>query len=173
MGRGAEENGFPMPHVVSIVFKSSEMESKPSDRFSRTSVERAVLKPGQGIVGDVKGSSGKRQLNVMFAELVAELEAEGLHVGPGELGEQIVIAGLPAELHMGGAQLKIGASAVISLDDPRTGCARFERIQQRSKQSVAGRLGMMARVLVGGEIAVGDEVKIGAADAVEMQQELF
>ena len=162
-----------MPHVFSIAFKSSEMESKPADRFSRTCVKRAVLKPGQGIVGDVKGGPGKRQLNVMFAEAVAELEAEGLHVEPGELGEQIVIAGLPPELRAAGVQLQIGASAVISLDYPRTGCARFEHIQQRSKQSVAGRLGMMARILVGGEIAVGDPVSVTASKDCPTQQMLF
>jgi MOSC domain-containing protein YiiM len=162
-----------MPHVVSIAFKSSDIDSKPADRFSRASVERVVLKPGQGIVGDVKGGPGKRQLNVMFAEAVVELEAEGFHVAPGELGEQIVIAGLPIETRTPGAQLRIGISAVISLDYPRTGCARFERIQQRSKSDAAGRLGMMARVLVGGEIVVGDEIEALGPEVVETQKELF
>jgi MOSC domain-containing protein YiiM len=164
-----------MPHVVSIAFKSAEMESKPADRFSRTSVERAVLATRQGIVGDMKGGSGKRQLNVMFAETVAELEAEGFHTAPGELGEQIVIAGLPVESRTAGTQLQIGESAVISLGIPRTGCARFEHIQQRSKQSAAGRLGMMARVVAGGEIAVGDQVTVLTVEDTnrEMQQMLF
>ena len=164
-----------MPHLVSITIKTVEMESKPPDRFSRTCVERAVLSPRQGVVGDVKGGSGKRQLNVMFAETIAELEGEGCHVAPGELGEQIVVAGLPPESRTAGVQLQICASAVISLDFPRTGCARFERIQKRSKQSVAGRLGMMARVLVGGEIAIGDQVTVLASENAESktQQMLF
>jgi MOSC domain-containing protein YiiM len=164
-----------MAHIVSIVYKTSAMESKPADRFSRTSVEQAVLTPRQGIVGDVKGGSGKRQLNVMFAETVAELEAEGFHTAPGELGEQIVIAGLAVESRVARTQLQIGDSAVISLGVPRTGCARFEHIQQRSKQSAAGRLGMMARVLVGGEIAVGDRVTAFAIENSESvsQQSLF
>jgi len=164
-----------MPHIVSIVYKTSEMESKPADRFARLSIDRAVLAPKQGIVGDVKGGVGKRQLNVMFAEAIAELEAEGCHVAPGELGEQIVVGGLPPELRTSGVQLQIGASAVISLDFPRTGCARFEHIQQRSKQAVAGRLGMMARVLVGGEIAVGDRVTVPAFEdsTPKTQQMLF
>jgi MOSC domain-containing protein YiiM len=164
-----------MPHVVSIAFKSKDMESKPANFFSRTSVERAVLASEQGIVGDVKGGSGKRQLNVMFAETVAELRSEGSHVLPGELGEQIVIGGLPPEARALRTQLQIGETAVISLDFLRTGCARFEHIQQRSKKSVAGRLGIMARVLVGGKIAVGDQVAVlAAADGEgEAQQVLF
>ena len=164
-----------MPHVVSIVFKSVEMNDRPSDRFSRQSVERAVLAPKQGIVGDVKGGSGKRQLNVMFAETMAELAAEGFDTSPGKLGEQIVVAGVPPEARLAGTQLQIGESAVISLDFPRNGCARFERIQQRSKPSAPGRLGMMARVLVGGEIAVGDSVTAQISMNVERQtqQTLF
>jgi MOSC domain-containing protein YiiM len=111
----------------------------------------------------------------MFAETVAELEAEGFHTAPGELGEQIVIAGLAVESRVARKQLQIGDSAVISLGVPRTGCARFEHIQQRSKQSAAGRLGMMACVLVGGEIAVGDRVTAFAIENSESvsQQSLF
>jgi MOSC domain-containing protein YiiM len=162
-----------MPRVVSIAFKTPEMESKPADRFARKAVERAVLAPKQGIVGDRKGSKGDRQLNVMFAETIAELQAEGLHAGPGELGEQIVLGGLPSEARVPGVHLKIGESAVIALGIFRTGCARFEHIQGRPRQSVARRLGLMARVLVGGPIAVGDAVTVVEALQSDHQQELF
>jgi MOSC domain-containing protein YiiM len=164
-----------MPKVVSIAFKSKDMENKPANFFSRRSVERAVLAPDQGIVGDMKGGSGKRQLNVMFAETVAELRSEGSHALPGELGEQIVITGLPPGARAPGVQLQIGENAVISLDFYRTGCTRFEHIQQRPKKSVAGRLGIMARVLVGGEIAVGDQVVVLSTSNADIskQQTLF
>jgi MOSC domain-containing protein YiiM len=164
-----------MPHIASIAFKTAEMEDKPVDFFSRGPVERAMLAPKQGIVGDRKGGAGKRQLNVMFAETVEDLQSEGFRAEPGELGEQIIIAGLPPEAREAGTQLRIGDSAVISLDFPRTGCARFERIQQRPKQSAAGRLGMMARVLVGGEIAVDDPVKVLRSENADRstQQSLF
>lgn len=162
-----------MPHLVSIVFKSSEMEDKPADFFSRKPVQRAMLAPKQGIVGDKKGGAGKRQLNVMFAETVAELEAEGFQTSPGVLGEQIVIAGLAPDLQASGVQLQIGESAVISIDFLRTGCARFEHIQGRSRTGAAGRLGYMARVLVGGEISAGDPVKVVSSSEMQTQQCLF
>jgi len=60
-----------MPHVVSIVYKPADVESKPADRYARVSVERAVLAPRQGIVGDEKGGTGGRQLNIMRAEFIA------------------------------------------------------------------------------------------------------
>jgi len=81
---------------------------------------------------------------------------------------------LPAEALAPGVQLRIGETAVVELDKLRTGCARFEHIQGHSKASVAGRLGRMARVLVGGQIRVGDTVSVATTDAEQgTQQQLF
>ena len=89
----------------------------------------------------------------------AMVPTEGFKAGPGELGEQIVIAGIPVESLVPGARIRLG-SAVIEVTKPRTGCGRFEAIQGKAKQSVVGRLGVMARVVVGGEVALGDEVEL-------------
>lgn len=149
-----------MAHVVSIVYRPRDAETpKPQDRFARVSLERARLVEFQGIEGDAKGGASDRQLNVMLAENLAELGTEGFKAGPGELGEQIVLAGLDSASLIEGVRLKLG-SAVIEVGIPRTGCARFEMIQGKPKQSANGRLGVMARVVTGGEVAVGDAVEV-------------
>ena len=149
-----------MPRVASIVFTPRDVEiRKPQDRYARVAVERTRLVEFQGIEGDAKGSSGDRQLNIMLAEMLAELALEGFQTAPGAMGEQIVVAGLdPASLVVG-ARMKLGA-AIIEIGIPRTGCARFEMIQGKPKQAAKGRLGVMARVIKGGEISVGDLVEI-------------
>jgi len=162
-----------MAQLMSIAFKAADLETKPEDRFSRRVASCATLAPRQGIVGDAKGATGNRQLNVMLAETVDELQVEGLRTAPGELGEQLIIAGLPASAGSVGVRLRIGGTAVIEVGIPRTGCARFEHIQGRPKSAVAGRLGFMARVVVGGEIAVGDEVVVETRTEAGMQGELF
>ena len=151
-----------MPHVVSIAYTPRGVERKPADHYARVPVERATLVEQKGIQSDVKGSGGARQLNVMRAETLAELAAEGRKVGPGEMGEQLVLAGLDPSAFAEGTRLQLGASAVIEVGIPRTGCGRFESIQRATKQSVAGRLGVLARVVVGGEVAVGDAVTVVA-----------
>ena len=151
-----------MAHVVSIVYRPRDT-GRPPDRYERVPVERAVLVESRGIDGDRKGGSGDRQLNVMVAEMVAGLSAEGFKAEPGELGEQIVISGIPAGALVEGAQLKLG-EAVIEVGIPRTGCARFEAIQGKPKAAAKGRLGVMARVVTGGEVAVGDPVELLPAD---------
>lgn|SRR5262249_25667186 len=133
------------------------------DHYARVPLERARLAEFRGIEDDLKGGAGERQLNVMCAEVLESLCGEGFRVEPGQMGEQLVIAGVPAESLAVGTRVRIGETAVIEVTLPRTGCDRFEHIQGKPRQSVAGRLGVMARVLTGGEIAVGDAVAVLAA----------
>lgn len=149
-----------MAHIVSIAYTPRGVERRPTDHYARVPVERATLVESRGIEGDVKGAGGARQINVMRAETLTELGAEGRKVEPGQMGEQLVVAGLDPAIFVEGTRLRLGAEAVIEVGIPRTGCGRFEYIQGVTKQSVAGRLGVLARVVVGGEVAVGDEVVV-------------
>lgn len=149
-----------MGRVVSIVYKPADVESKPADYFARVPLERARIVRDQGIAGDGKGSvGGTRQLNVMFAEQVESLRAEGFKTNPGELGEQVVVAGLPAADMVPGVWLRLG-TAVVEVSRPRTGCTRFEHIQGKPKTAAAGRLGVMVSVVTDGEVAIGDEAEV-------------
>jgi MOSC domain-containing protein YiiM len=149
-----------MARLVSIVFSPLDREAKPPDHFTRVPLDRAVLVEGHGIEGDRKGNGDKRHLNVMVAEALEGLRGDGFKTAPGELGEQLIVTGIdPADLP-NGTRMRIGETVLIEVTLPRTGCDRFEHIQRKPKQSAAGRLGVMARVVTGGEIAVGDEVHL-------------
>ena len=60
---------------------------------------------------------GKRQLNVMHAEILAQLGTEGFKVGPGEMGEQIVVAGVDPAALVPGARLKLGEAVIEVVED--------------------------------------------------------
>ena len=156
-----------MPHVVSIVYTPRGVERKPADRYARVPLQRATLIEGRGIAGDLKGNGGDRQLNIMRAETLAELAAQGRKTAAGEMGEQIVLAGVDPTHFNKGTRLRLGDVAIVEISIPRTGCDRFESIQGVAKKSVAGRLGVMARVITGGEIAVGDAVHLSATSGTE------
>lgn len=148
------------PHVVSIVYTPrGTTPRRPQGSYARIPIERVQLAEAKGIVGDVRGKAGKRQLNIMSAETLAELRAEGFRTGPGELGEQIVVSGIDLAAVPVGGRFRLGA-AVVEVTLPRTGCDRFEMIQGKPKAAVAGRLGVLARVVTGGEVAVGDPVEL-------------
>ncbi|HLW65989.1 MAG TPA: MOSC domain-containing protein [Gemmataceae bacterium] len=149
-----------MSQIVSIVYKPANVEQKPADYYARVSLPRAQLVAGHGIEGDRKGGTKDRHLNIMLAEMLSQLHADGFRTGPGELGEQIVLSGLQPEMLSAGVRLRLGDTAIVEIVEPRTGCARFVHIQKKTKESARGKIGYMARVVEGGWIAENDEVRL-------------
>lgn len=148
-----------MGFVVSIVFTPRARAGRPQSHYVRVAADRVNVIANRGIEGDAKGRPGDRQINIMAAEIVEQLQAEGLHAAPGELGEQIVIRGIEPLAMAPGARLQLG-EAVVEVAMPRTGCERFETIQGRSRKSVSGRLGVLVKVMEGGSVGVGDSVRL-------------
>lgn len=142
--------------VTSIVYKPES--AQPADHYLRVPLSSAELVTGYGIQGDRKGGNPKRQLNIMSTETMQELEREGYTITPGALGEQIIIDGLDVRELPIGSWLQIGSAAQVEVISLRNGCDRFEHIQGKPKAS--GRIGIMAGVVHGGSIAVGDTVKV-------------
>jgi MOSC domain-containing protein YiiM len=146
-----------MAEIYSLVYKPQD-ENAP-DHYTRLPLESATLVAGHGIQGDLNGKGNpERGLNVMSYETMAELGGEGFQAQPGQLGEQSVVRGLDVNALPGGTRLQFGDSAVIEVVKPRTGCDRFEAIQGKPRGDAAERLGVMARVVTGGTVRVGDPV---------------
>ncbi len=152
-----------MTQIVSIVYKPVGMEPPP-DEYLRLDLDEATLIAGYGIEGDAKGGHAGRQLNIMSYETLTNLRVQGFYTEPGQMGEQIVIHQLDVDNLPAGARLQLGAQAIIQIVKPRTGCDRFERCQRKPRTAAAGQMGMMADVIVGGVIRVGDPVKVLKAE---------
>jgi hypothetical protein len=109
-----------------------------------------------------------RQVHLIHAELHEELRAAGFTVAPGEMGENITTRGLDLLGLPQGARLHLGAAAVVEVTGLRNPCAQLDRFQPGLMAAVlgrdaAGRLlrksGVMAVVLVGGELRPGDPIR--------------
>jgi MOSC domain-containing protein YiiM len=153
-----------MPAIVSIAYSPIHLPAEPADYYQRVPLTEAALVVGSGIQGDRKGGNPNRQLNVMSSDELAPLAASGFNITPGQMGEQIVLSGVDLAALEPGARLQLGATAVIEVASHRNGCERFEHIQGHSPKEAAGRLGIMAKVVAAGPIAVGDPVSILAAE---------
>jgi MOSC domain-containing protein YiiM len=147
-----------MATLTSIVVKPADLPSRPADRYQRVPVTEAVLVAGSGLDGDRKAAGGDRQINLMSAEDLAHLASSGFRTGPGEMGEQLIVAGVDVAALRPGDRLQIGPSACLEVVKPRTGCQRFVEIQGKPVAASSGRLGVMMRVVAGGAIRVGDTV---------------
>jgi MOSC domain-containing protein YiiM len=145
--------------LTSIVYRPRNAQAS-AEGYTREPLKNALLVAGHGIEGDAKAGGCGRNLNIMSAEVLEQLAAEGFVVGPGRMGEQLILSGIDVNSLPVGARLQIGETARVELTGPRTGCAKLERHQGISREVGAGRIGMMARVEAGGRIAVGDAVTV-------------
>lgn len=164
------------PVVVAVSSSPSHSMSKPNQLFIR-------LVAGVGVEGDAHaGSTVKhrsrvardptqpnlRQVHLVHAELFDELHADGFDVSPGRMGENITTSGIDLLGLAKGSRLHIGSEAVVEVTGLRNPCHQLDRIQPGLMAAVmpkdaAGNLvrkaGIMAIVLVGGEIRPGDPIR--------------
>lgn len=127
--------------------------------------QQATVVAGHGIDGDLRaGRSAARHLNIIDAETLEALKAEGFPVGPGVLGENLVIQGVRLDQRPAGTRLRIGERVIVETTKPREPCTNLTPIDARMPEAVIGRVGMMARVIQGGEIRVGQPVTVISAE---------
>jgi MOSC domain-containing protein YiiM len=150
-----------MAAIESIVFQPEGMEyAQGQAEYLRIPAQKVRLVAGHGIAGDQKaGHHPDRQLNLLSCAWLESAAAKGYKTGPGQFGEQIIINGLAVEMLQPGTRLQVGDSACIEITKTRSGCDRLELAQGLSIKGL-GPLGVLAKVINSGEIAVGDPVTI-------------
>jgi len=149
--------------LAAIVYKPEGVESRPADRFARAPLAEAVLRAGHGIEDDCKAGRADRHVNLTSEENAEVLRALGFRTDPGETGEQLVVRGIDVGALKPGDRLRLGGEACLEVATQRTGCQRFQQVQGRPPAGTRDRLGVMARVVVGGVVRVGDPVRVEPA----------
>jgi MOSC domain-containing protein YiiM len=111
-----------------------------------------------------------RQVHLMHSELHEELKNNGLHILPGEMGENITTKGIDILNLPVGTKLYLGPQAILEVTGLRNPCqqlnkfrsglmdACLERDEQGTIQERKG--GIMSVVLEGGEVKPNDVIKV-------------
>jgi MOSC domain-containing protein YiiM len=158
--------------------------SASSHGFSKLTRDSIRLLPGLGVEGDAHcGETVKhrsrvardpsqpnlRQVHLIHAELISELQQAGFKVNPGAMGENVTTAGIDLLWLPAGTQLRLGPEAVVQVTGLRNPCIQLDRFQAGLMKAVLdrrpdGRLirkaGIMAVVTAGGTIAPGDRIEV-------------
>src|SRR5579883_2379056 len=108
-----------------------------------------------------------RQVLLVDAQSYRELAQAGIELGPGMLGENITVAGLPLMQLTAGTQLAIG-DALLEITEVRTPCKQLNGIAPHllsattihSQGKKTYRAGMLARVVRGGPLRAGARVTV-------------
>lgn len=135
---------------------------RPTRRAPLVSVEKVTTTPEDGLIGDhYGGKSGKRQVTLIQAEhlpVVAGLTKLD-EVSPLLLRRNLVVSGLNL-LGLIGKQFQIG-DVLLEGTSPCHPCSRMEQnLGEGGYQAMRGHGGICARILAGGQICVGDIVRI-------------
>jgi len=105
----------------------------------------------------VEGDHHARPRSSRQVLLMAEENCDAFGLGPGEVRENIVTRGLDLQNLPAGALLEIGAAALEITKDCEP-CSFIDGLRPGLRAQMDRRRGMLARVVRGGDIRVGDEI---------------
>jgi MOSC domain-containing protein YiiM len=108
-----------------------------------------------------------RQVLLVDAEIIDQVEKLGIRLKPGELGENITLEGIDLMALAVGTRLQIGP-ALVELTEAREPCHQLDGIhpglqdavRTETKGQSQPRAGMLGVVLTGGMVKPGDRVRV-------------
>jgi MOSC domain-containing protein YiiM len=123
-------------------------------------VPSADLITGVGIEGDKHAvAASHRQVLLADQEALDEVGVE-----PGTIKENLTVQGLHVMGLPAGTRVRLGNSAVLEITEVCEPCFRMDEIRIGLQGELVGRRGMVARVVNGGSIAVGDLITLEEAE---------
>lgn len=150
-------------------------------------VGRGLLVAGHGLEGDAHAGDWHRQVSLLAVESVEKMRAKGLHVGPGDFGENLTTEGLdlislpigvllavraagaaePGAVRVAAAAEPGAARSVVPEPDPLLELTQIGKechtrcaIYYQAGDCVMPREGVFTRVLRGGPVAAGDRLEV-------------
>ncbi len=128
----------------------------PGHRKPMTPVDSADLIVNLGLKQDMHAiADSSRQVLLLEKET---LDAMGL--GIGIVKENITTTGIRLMELPRRTRLSLGTHAVLEITKPCSPCFRMDEIRPGLLKEIAGRRGILARVLTGGEIRRNDPIRI-------------
>lgn len=125
-------------------------------KFPQPEIE---LLADHGVNGDRHAGSRSRQVSLLEQEVLSSLSDLGMPVGPGVLGENLLVQGLPFARLATGDRLRVGADVLLEVVEPRTPCKQLTPVDPRLPEAIVGRAGILCRVLQGGRLRPGDRIE--------------
>ena len=164
--------------------KVEAVSKSPTHTLIKKNQKQITLLKGLGVEGDAhQGVTVKhrsrvakdpttlniRQVHLMHSELFVELAQSGIIVNAGEMGENITTSGIDLLKLPKNSVLHIGSKSKVKITGLRNPCSQLNRInegllkavlQKDEQGNIIRKAGIMGVVLEGGEINVGDDIKV-------------
>ncbi len=140
-----------MAQIVSVNISQAKGEKK-------TPVPAAQVSPEHGSESDAHAGPWHRQISLLALESIRKMQAEGLHVGPGDFAENVTTEGIDLVSLPVGSRLHLGSTVEVEVTQIGKECHTRCAIYHQAGDCVMPKEGIFVRVLSGGEIRAGDAI---------------
>jgi len=124
-------------------------------------ISAASFKVGVGLEGDAhSGGDAVREVSLLAMESIGKMNREGREFKPGDFAENITTSGIELACLPVGTRLQAGSEVTLEITQIgkkcHSGCAIFKEVGN----CIMPKEGVFARVLKGGTIRPGDEIRL-------------
>jgi MOSC domain-containing protein YiiM len=113
-----------------------------------------------GLDGDAHAESGIRQVSLLAKESIEKIRAKGLNVNYGDFAENLTTEGIDLPTLPIGTRLKVGGKVLLEVTQIGKVCHNRCNIFYTVGDCVMPREGIFAKVIIGGEVQVDDQIEI-------------
>src|SRR4030042_1855080 len=125
-------------------------------------VGEGILKEDYGLVGDAHAEcSIHRQVSLLAIESIDKMRNRSFDIGPGDFAENLTTEGIDLVALPVGTRLSTGQGVVLEVTQIGKQCHTKCAIYRQIGKCVMPKEGVFARVIRGGVVKSGDELKIG------------
>ncbi len=133
--------------------------TSPAKGTQKQNVGEGVFIEDFGIQGDAHAGKWHRQVSLLSYDKIEEFRARGAETADGAFGENLVVEGIDFRLLPVGTRLHC-ADVILEMTQIGKECHHGCQIFQKMGDCIMPREGVFARVIRGGTIRVGDEMKV-------------
>ncbi len=122
-------------------------------------VPRAILRKGWGIEGDAHAGDWHRQVSLLASESIDVMRAKLPTLSDGDFAENVVTRGIALDALEVGDRIALGESVVLEVTQIGKACHHGCAIREQVGDCIMPREGLFCRVVCGGELQAGDQVR--------------
>ena len=134
--------------------------TSPAKGTQKTNVGEGIFIEDFGIQGDAHAGKWHRQVSLLSYDKIEEFRQRGAEVEDGAFGENLVVEGIDFRTLPVGTRLYCG-DVILEMTQIGKECHHGCAIHQKMGDCIMPREGVFARVIRGGTIKTGDEMRIG------------
>ena len=132
----------------------------PEKGKAKKNVKKAEFVAGHGLKDDAHAGSWHRQVSLISHQKIEDFKKRGANVEDGAFGENLIVDGIDFRSLPVGTTLECG-DVILEMTQIGKECHSHCAIYKTVGDCIMPREGVFARVVRGGIISVGDEMKCG------------